>query len=190
MAKKVTKTKPIEEVKPEKEIKPEKEFTPEKESKPGKEVTQEKESKPEKEIKPDITEKALISNTNEPKILAFVCNWCGYGAVESAGVTKNEYPTNVEIVRVMCSGRVERKFIIDAIEHSVQGIIVVTCNFGNCHYMDGNVLAKQRIEATSKYLSELGYNKDRIKFTEIRASEGNKLAKILTDFVELIKNIK
>jgi F420-non-reducing hydrogenase iron-sulfur subunit len=90
----------------------------------------------------------------------------------------------------MCSGRVERKLIIDAIENGVQGVILVTCNFGNCHYMDGNTLAKQRFEATSKYLVSQGYNKNRIKCVQIRASEGNKLAQIFTEFLEEIKEIK
>lgn len=139
-------------------------------------------------INQDITNYKL--KEMDPKILAFVCNWCGYGAVESSGVTKNQYPANVEIVRVMCAGRVERKLIIDAIEKGIQGILIVSCNFGNCHYMDGNVLALQRIESTKKYLSSMGFNKDRIKYIQIRASEGNNFAKELTKFVEEIKILK
>lgn len=134
--------------------------------------------------------KSINLKVIEPKILAFVCNWCGYGAVESTGVAKNQYPANIEIVRVMCAGRVERKMIIDAIEEGIKGVLIVSCNFGNCHYMDGNTLAQQRIEATKRYLSAMGYNKERIRYIQIRASEGNIFAKELSNFVEKIKEIK
>ncbi|MBD3353360.1 MAG: hydrogenase iron-sulfur subunit [Candidatus Lokiarchaeota archaeon] len=133
----------------------------------------------------------MVESKNEnPRILAFVCNWCAYGATESAGVTEREYPPNIKMVRVMCSGRVERKLILNAIEEGIDGIIILACNIGNCHYMDGNKHAENRIKATSHLLGSLGVDKRRIKFQQIRASEGDKLGEILTDFSSEIRKIK
>ncbi len=129
------------------------------------------------------------SSNFKPKILAFVCNWCAYGASESAGVTGHEYPTTIKIIKVLCSSRVDRAMILKAIQDGVDGIIVVACNIGNCHYMSGNSFAKERIEATTSLLGNIGVDEKRIKFQEMRASEGNKLAQILTEFSENIKNL-
>lgn len=131
-----------------------------------------------------------MTETNfEPKILAFVCNWCAYGSTESAGVTKQNYPSNVKMVRVTCSARVERDLILEAIQNRIDGIIVLACNIGNCHYMDGNKRAKIRVESTARFVRNIGVNPDRIQFQEIRASEADKLAEKLTDFVEKIKEL-
>ncbi|MHA1339081.1 MAG: hydrogenase iron-sulfur subunit [Promethearchaeota archaeon] len=131
----------------------------------------------------------MKNNNNDPKILAFVCNWCAYGATESAGVSKQEYPPNIKMIRVLCSGRVERNLIIESITNGIDGIIVIACNFGNCHYMDGNIHAEKRIQATQNLIEDLGIDKRRIKFQTIRASEGNKLAEILANFTEEIKKL-
>jgi len=119
-----------------------------------------------------------------PNIVAFVCNWCAYGATESAGVNDYEYPPNIKMIRVVCSGRVERSLIMKAFENGIDGVIVIACNIGNCHYMDGNIHAKQRVEATARLLENIGIDSRRLKFQEIRASEGNKLAEILENFTE------
>lgn len=127
--------------------------------------------------------------TYEPKILAFVCNWCAYGSTESAGVTKRNYPANVKMIRVTCSARVQRDLILEAMQNKIDGIIVLACNIGNCHYMDGNKRAKIRVESTARFAKNVGIDPQRIQFQEIRASEGDKLAEKLTSFVNQIKKL-
>ncbi len=130
-----------------------------------------------------------VNSNYDPNIIAFVCNWCAFGAIESAGATDRKYPPSVKVIRVMCSSRVDRQLILKSMRNGVDGVIVCACNLGNCHYMDGNDYAKQRVEATSNLFGNLGMSSNRIKFQEIRASEGNRLADILTDFYEEIKTL-
>jgi len=125
----------------------------------------------------------------KPKILGFICNWCGYGAIESITMAKQQYPTNVKLIRVLCSGKIERKLILESLLNGIDGVIIITCNFGNCHYMDGNVQCYKRVEAIKNLVQDLGIDNRRIKFQTIRASEGDKLANILTDFINEIKTL-
>jgi len=106
----------------------------------------------------------------EPNIIAFCCNWCSYAGADLAGVSRMQYPPNVKIIRVMCSGRVEPSFIVDALESGVDGVIVTGCHIGDCHYVSGNKKAETRAKMVSELLDILGVGSDRFRLEWISAS--------------------
>ncbi len=128
-----------------------------------------------------------MSERFEPKIVAFTCTWCGYPSASLAGVNKVEYPPNVKIVRVMCTGSVEPGVIMDAIENGADGAIVIGCLMDNCHYVSGNKKAQERIDALKKLFDIVGLGSGRLRTEWINASERTKFAKTVTDFVEEVR---
>jgi len=123
----------------------------------------------------------------EPKIVAFTCTWCGYPSANLAGVNKIQYPPNVRIVRVMCSGSVEPSIIMDAFEHGADGVIVIGCLIDNCHYVSGNKSAQERVDALKELFDIMGLDSKRLRTEWINASERYKFAKSVTDFVEEVR---
>lgn len=123
----------------------------------------------------------------EPKIVAFTCTWCGYPSANLAGVNKIQYPPNVRIVRVMCSGSVEPSVIMDAFEHGADGVIVIGCLIDNCHYVSGNKKAQERVDALKELFDVMGLDSRRLKTEWINASERTRFAKSVTDFVEEVR---
>jgi len=124
----------------------------------------------------------------EPEILAFTCNWCSYAGADLAGTSRIQYPSNVKIVRVMCSGRVDPVFIFKAFEMGIDGVLVSGCHPGDCHYISGNLKAEKKVENAKKILDVLGLGSDRLRLEWISASEGEKFASVIRDFTEqLIK---
>jgi heterodisulfide reductase subunit D len=123
----------------------------------------------------------------EPKIVGFLCNWCGYAGADLAGTSRLSYPTNVRIIRVMCSGRVEPAFILNAFENGADGVLVAGCHPGDCHYRSGNQHAEKRIEKTKKLLDVLGIGSDRLRLEWISAAEGEKFASVIKDFTEKLR---
>ena len=119
----------------------------------------------------------------EPKIVAFTCTWCGYPSANLAGVNKIQYPPNVRIVRVMCSGSVEPSVIMDAFEHGADGVIVIGCLIDNCHYVSGNKKAQERVDALKELFDIMGLDSRRLRTEWINASERTRFAKSVTDFV-------
>lgn len=128
-----------------------------------------------------------MSKQFEPTIIAFTCTWCGYPSANLAGVNKLEYPANIRIVRVMCSGSVEPGVIIDAFEHGADGVIVIGCLMDNCHYVSGNKKAQEHIDALKKLFDILGMDPRRLRTEWINASERAKFAKTVKDFVEEVR---
>ena len=126
----------------------------------------------------------------EPKIVAFLCNWCGYAGADLAGVSRISYPPNIRIIRVMCSGRVDPSFIIEALESGADGVLVAGCHPGDCHYISGNLKAEKRVENTKKLLKLLGLGSERLRLEWISASEGAKFAKVVTDFTEDLRKME
>ncbi len=122
-----------------------------------------------------------------PKIIAFSCNWCSYTSADLAGINRYRYPSCVNIVRFMCSGRIEPEFIMKAFEYGADGVIVTGCKLDDCHYISGNYRAKERIETTQHILDLLGLGSERLKAEWLSASEGEKFAKTMNEFVEEIK---
>lgn len=128
-----------------------------------------------------------MSEKFEPKIIAFTCTWCGYPSANLAGVNKVEYPPNIRIVRVMCSGSVEPGVIMDAFEHGTDGVIVIGCLMDNCHYVSGNKKAQERIVALKGLFDLVGIDSKRLRTEWINASERTKFAKTVSEFVEEIR---
>jgi len=123
----------------------------------------------------------------EPKIVGFLCNWCGYAGADLAGTSRLSYPTNIRIIRVMCSGRVEPAFILNAFENGADGVLVAGCHPGDCHYRSGNQHAEKRIEKTKRLLDLLGIGSDRLRLEWISAAEGEKFASVIKDFTEKLR---
>jgi len=123
----------------------------------------------------------------EPLIVAFCCNWCAYAGADLAGTSRLEYPTNVRIVRVMCSGRVEPAVVLEVLENGADGVLVAGCHPGDCHYLEGNYYAELRVRLLKKLLSLVGLEPERLRLEWISASEGKKFAAVMADFVEKLK---
>jgi len=123
----------------------------------------------------------------EPRIVGFLCNWCGYAGADLAGTSRLSYPTNIRIIRVMCSGRVEPAFILNAFENGADGVLVAGCHPGDCHYRSGNQHAEKRIEKTKRLLDVVGIGSDRLRLEWISAAEGEKFASVIKDFTEKLR---
>ena len=125
----------------------------------------------------------------DPKIVAFCCNWCSYAGADLAGVSRMQYPPNVRIIKVMCSGRVEPSFVLRAFEVGLDGVLITGCHIGDCHYISGNLRAEERVKTTKELMQTLGLEKERLRLEWISASEGEKFAKIIKEFVDQLKTI-
>ena len=126
----------------------------------------------------------------EPKIVGFLCNWCAYAGADLAGVSRIQYPPNVRIVRVMCSGRVDPAFIFEAFRSGADGVLVAGCHLpSDCHYISGNFKAHRRIMMLKKLLPQFGIEPERLRIEWVSASEGDRFATVIKDMTEEIKKI-
>lgn len=123
----------------------------------------------------------------EPKIVAFCCNWCSYAGADLAGVSRFQYPPNVKIIRVMCSGRVDPAFVLEAFRKGADGVIVAGCHLNDCHYINGNRKALARAEFLKAFLEEIGIDPARFRLEWIAGSEGEKFATTVRKMVEELK---
>ncbi|MEE9474546.1 MAG: hydrogenase iron-sulfur subunit [Candidatus Hydrothermarchaeaceae archaeon] len=124
----------------------------------------------------------------EPNILTFCCNWCSYAAADLAGISRFQYPPNIRIVRVMCSGRIESVFILNAFKKGIDGVLVTGCHIGDCHYIDGNHTAEERMGLLITSLNKIGLE-GRLRLDWISAGEGRKFAEVITEFTETIREL-
>ncbi|NHI93070.1 MAG: hydrogenase iron-sulfur subunit [Candidatus Lokiarchaeota archaeon] len=124
----------------------------------------------------------------EPKILAFLCNWCSYAGADLAGVSRMQYPPNIRVIRIMCSGRVDPKFVIQALKNKMDGVLIMGCHLGDCHYLSGNYEAEMKYHLLKKLLKLINMA-DRIQLEWVSAAEGIRFQKIVTEFTEKIKKI-
>jgi F420-non-reducing hydrogenase iron-sulfur subunit len=130
------------------------------------------------------------NNGFEPKIIGFLCNWCSYAGADLAGVSRIQYPPNIRIIRVMCSGRIDPAFILEAFKNGADGVLVAGCHLpSDCHYISGNFKALRRITLLKKVLKEFGIEPQRLRLEWVSASEGDKFAAIVRDMVEEIKKL-
>ena len=120
----------------------------------------------------------------EPRIVAFFCNWCTYTAADLAGVSRMQYAHNIRIIRVMCSGRVDPQFILEAFVRGADGVLVGGCHPGDCHYIEGNYLARRKIYLVKELLEFVGVEPERFRMSWVSAAEGAKYAQVVKDFVE------
>jgi len=126
----------------------------------------------------------------EPKIIGFLCNWCSYAGADLAGISRIQYPANIRIIRVMCSGRVDPTFILEAFKNGADGVLVAGCHPpDDCHYISGNLKAQRRIMLLREVLKELGIEPERLRLEWISASEGDRFATIIREMVEEIKKL-
>jgi F420-non-reducing hydrogenase iron-sulfur subunit len=130
-----------------------------------------------------------MSEEFEPNILGFLCNWCSYAGADLAGTSRMKYPPNLKSIRVMCSGRVDPAFVLEALRQGVDGVLIAGCHPGDCHYQSGNYKTNRRIKLLKKLLEELGIDPRRVRFEYVSASEGKKFATIVTEFVAEIKKL-
>jgi heterodisulfide reductase subunit D len=124
-----------------------------------------------------------------PEIVAFTCNWCAYAGADYAGVSRIQYPASVRVIRVMCSGRVEPSFILKAFEEGADGVLVGGCHEADCHYISGNLKARDRIEGTRELLSLLGLGAERLRIKWVNANEGEAFAAEIADFTAVLKGL-
>jgi F420-non-reducing hydrogenase iron-sulfur subunit len=130
-----------------------------------------------------------MSEKFEPKILAFTCNWCSYAGADMAGTSRIQYPPNIRIIRLMCSGRVDPMFILSAFKAGADGVLVSGCHPQDCHYINGNEKAVTRVEFTKKMMEKIGLNPERLRLEWISASEGAKFADVVAKMVEKVTEL-
>jgi F420-non-reducing hydrogenase iron-sulfur subunit len=130
-----------------------------------------------------------VEQQYEPLILALACNWCSYSGADLAGISRCQYPANVRIIRVMCSGMVHPNLVIDALTKGADGVVMCGCHPGDCHYQEGNLRAERRAEAITLMLQDFGIEEERFKLAWVSASEGPQFAKLMTDFTEQVRRL-
>jgi F420-non-reducing hydrogenase iron-sulfur subunit len=125
----------------------------------------------------------------EPQILCFACNWCSYAGADLAGVSRIQYPPNIRIIRVMCSGRIDPTFVLKAFREGIDGVLICGCHIGDCHYIDGNHKTARRIPLLKKLLGQLGIEEERVRLEWVSASEGDRFASVVSDATEQIRRL-
>ena len=123
----------------------------------------------------------------EPKIIAFLCNWCTYTGADLAGTSRLQYPSNIRIIRLMCSGAVDTIYVLKALLEGADGVFIGGCHPGDCHYQTGNYKARRRVAILKKILTQFGYDEERIWLRWISASEGKLFADTVTEMVSDLK---
>ncbi|HNR44459.1 MAG TPA: hydrogenase iron-sulfur subunit [Methanofastidiosum sp.] len=125
----------------------------------------------------------------EPKIIAFLCKWCTYAGADLAGVSRLKFSPNAVPIRVMCSGRVDPSFVLDAFAKGADGVLVGGCHPGDCHYAQGNYKTLRRVKLLKMLLNDMGLEEERLRLEWISASEGNKFREVVNDMVIKLKEI-
>ncbi len=125
----------------------------------------------------------------EPKIIGFLCNWCSYTGADLAGVSRIQYPSNIRIIKVMCSGRVNPQFVLKAFMEGADGVLVSGCHPGDCHYIEGNYHARRKLTMLTDILGFTGIDPKRFQMSWVSASEGKKFAEIVTAFTEQVREL-
>ncbi len=123
----------------------------------------------------------------EPKIVGFLCNWCSYAGADKAGLSQTPYPPNISIIRVLCSGRVDPQFVLKSFQSGADGVLILACHLGDCHYKEGNYRAVQRHRMLIRLLKQFGIEEERCRFDFVSASESEKFIKIIHAMVGSLK---
>ncbi len=123
----------------------------------------------------------------EPRILGLLCNWCSYAGADLAGVSRFQYPPNIRIIRVPCSGRVNPLFILRGLRQGADGVLVSGCHPGDCHYLSGNYYARRKFTLLKNLLEYVGVEPGRVQFSWVSASEGNKFAHVVEEVTEEVR---
>jgi len=123
----------------------------------------------------------------EPAIIAFFCNWCTYGAADLAGVSRFQYPPNIRVIRLPCSGRVSPKFILAALREGADGVWISGCHPGDCHYIEGNLYARRKFALLNNLLTFIGVEPGRVQFSWISSAESTKFVKVVNEVTKKIR---
>ncbi len=124
-----------------------------------------------------------------PTIISFLCNWCSYTGADLAGTSRMKYSSNIRVIRVMCSGRIDPTFVLKALREGADGVLICGCHPGDCHYHEGNYKCLRRFHLLQKYLEQMGINKERIRLEWVSASEGKRFAEVVNSMTETIKKL-
>jgi F420-non-reducing hydrogenase iron-sulfur subunit len=125
----------------------------------------------------------------EPRIVAFLCRWCSYTGADLAGTSRIHYPPNVVPIRVMCSGRVDPSFVVNAFRRGADGVLICGCHPGDCHYNEGNYNMMRRFPLMRKLLSQFGIEPERVRLEWVSASEGDRYAEVVTEFTDQVRQL-
>ncbi len=123
----------------------------------------------------------------EPRIVGFLCNWCSYEGADSAGRAQKSCPPNLNVVRVMCSGRVDPQFVLEAFKEGADGVLILGCHPGDCHYKEGNRKALRRYTLLKRVLAQLGVEEERLRLDWVSASEAEKFVAVVDEMVERLR---
>ncbi|MEJ2550428.1 MAG: hydrogenase iron-sulfur subunit [Anaerolineales bacterium] len=129
----------------------------------------------------------MNTETFEPKIVGFLCNWCSYRAMDLAGTSRVKYEPNIRVIRVMCTGRVDPTFVLKALALGADGVMIAGCHPGECHYLEQNYKAMRRFQMLKHTLQQFGVEDDRVRLQWASAAEGVQLAAAIDDMIEKVR---
>jgi len=125
----------------------------------------------------------------QPRIVAFFCNWCTYTAADLAGVSRLKYAANVRVIRLMCSGRVDPQFVLDALRKGADGVLIGGCHPGDCHYVEGNYKMLRRFQLLKRMLADMGIEPERVRLEWISAAEGEKVKTVVNEMCQQLRRL-
>jgi len=125
----------------------------------------------------------------EPKIVGFLCNWCSYTGADLAGTSRLKYAPNVRVIRVMCSGRMDPTFVLKAFREGADGVILMGCHPGDCHYQNGNMKTLRRVPLLRRMIGQLGIEPERLRLEWVSASEGERYKTVVNEFVDQVRKL-
>ncbi len=131
----------------------------------------------------------MTDNNFQPKILAFCCHYCAYSSADLAGSMRLQYPTGVRIIRTPCTGRLEVEYFLKAIENGADGVLIAGCLEGGCHFIDGNLFARKRVNSIRTILEECGIDKERLRMVNVSAAMAKNLVDHIFEMVEDVKQL-
>jgi len=138
---------------------------------------------------PLVTPGAPTGGAFEPKIVAFLCNWCSYAGADLAGISRIQYPPSIRVIRVPCSGRVDPFYILKALQNGADGVLISGCHPGDCHYLTGNYVARRRFAVLHDLLEFAGIDPGRVSFSWVSAAEGERFAEVVRDVTERVRQL-
>jgi F420-non-reducing hydrogenase iron-sulfur subunit len=140
-------------------------------------------------MNPPTSEPAAAAASWRPRIVAFFCNWCTYTAADLAGVSRLKYASNIRVIRLMCSGRVDPQFIVEALAKGADGVLIGGCHPGDCHYVEGNYKMLRRFQMLKRTLKEMGIEPERVRLEWISAAEGEKVKRVVNELTEQVRKL-
>jgi F420-non-reducing hydrogenase iron-sulfur subunit len=132
---------------------------------------------------------SIAARDFEPRLVGFLCSWCSYAGADKAGAAQMTYPANVGIVRVMCSGRVDPQFVLAAFAQGADGVLILGCHPGDCHYKEGNLRGVLRQALLLRLLEQFGIRRERCRFDFVSAGEAERYVRIIAAMVDTLKGL-